>query len=126
MGSREAASSFERLGIDAKALSAMPVEAQLGTIMDRMKSVSSSADRVRIATDTLGRSGAELVPVLIKGSEALEKADAKARKTGMSFSAIDAQTIVTANKAFKDSWALRRGVQDAARHRRCPVRRRDR
>lgn len=84
-GSETAQAMFERLGLDSAALKAMPMEKALGMIADKIKNLKDPADRARIAMEIFGKSGVDMLPMLLDGSKNLEQMADEAKKFGKSF-----------------------------------------
>lgn len=82
-GSKAAKAVFNELGVDPAKLKLLPVEEQMRVIGDRLKNVKSHADKMRIAMDVFGKSGAALVPMLENGRAGLDEFSARARELGI-------------------------------------------
>lgn len=83
-GNKELAKVFEHLGgtVDPTTGRLRSAQDVLGALADRMKNIRDPAERVRLAVQLLGRSGAQMIPVLIKGREGLAHFAEIARKSG--------------------------------------------
>ncbi len=82
MGIGDARVAFEELGINAKELAALEPEQQFAVLADAIRSVENPTQRLAYAQDILGRSGAELLPLLRGGSEGLRRLGEQAERTG--------------------------------------------
>lgn len=107
-GSKEAIQSFADVGIDTKDLSG-GVESVFKKIADLYKNKDfEGADpfKIQSAMALMGKSGAELIPILEKGGAGFEAAMAKLKKEGRFFEADQIQ----AADAVGDAWggAMRR------------------
>jgi ABC-type transporter Mla subunit MlaD len=88
-GSKSAAEAFQNAGIqfqnaDGSLRSSSDVLADLA---DKFASMPDGAEKTALAMELMGRSGAEMIPLLNGGSEALEKIKAEADSFGQVFSA---------------------------------------
>jgi hypothetical protein len=81
-GTGTAADAYDRLGLSAEALASMSPDEALAQIADAMDNVKSSSERLKLAVDIFGRSGAGMVNMLRGGSAALAQLRADARATG--------------------------------------------
>lgn len=86
-GNEAAARTFEALGIavtDANG-NLRPTGEILADVADRMAAMQDGAGKTAIATQLLGRSGQDLIPVLNGGSAALRQAAEEAKGLGVAF-----------------------------------------
>lgn len=113
-GGREAGQVFEGLGLDAAQLAALPLDKTLGLLSDKFRSLASPAERAYLAYQLFGKSGYELLPVLARGSAALDAAAEKAKSFGASFSSIDAAGVIRAQRAFAQIDLALKGIQRQA------------
>ena len=81
-GIGDARQAFTDLGIDVKALADLNPEAQFEVLADAIASVENPTQRLAYAQDLLGRSGAELLPLLRGGSDGLRRLGEQAERTG--------------------------------------------
>lgn len=83
-GNEKATKLFETLGISVKdaAGAIRPTEDILGDIADRIASIEDPATRVKAAMELFGKSGAQLVPLLSQGSQAIREMREEAQATG--------------------------------------------
>jgi len=72
-GAGSAARAFADLGLSAREMAALPVDAQMVKIADAMANVTNENERVRISMDLFGRSGEGMINVLEQGSGWLER-----------------------------------------------------
>src|SRR5262249_42267415 len=72
-GGQEARAVFEGLGFSVEKLSAVPLDQALGQVSDKFLSLASPAERAYLAFQLFGKSGFELLPVLSRGSAAIEE-----------------------------------------------------
>lgn len=100
MGSKEAAKKFTDLGIAIYDSSGKLKggEELLGNFADVIKNTTNPTERLALATRTLGRAGAELIPYLSQGSEKLKQMGRDAESMGF----IMSETTVEALDTFGD------------------------
>lgn len=72
-GSKELAEAFATLGIDAKEFVDMPMEEKLMKLAEGYEEGESQALKMDAVMKILGKSGAELIPLLAEGPESLKK-----------------------------------------------------
>ena len=100
MGIKTAARGFEMLGLDTQALANMSPEQQFGMIADKIKAIKDPAERAAAAYAIFGRSGQDMIPMLMGGSAAMNEARKEAEALGMTFSAVDAAKVEQSNDAW--------------------------
>lgn len=81
-GEKQSVETFERYGIALKNAdgSLRSVEEVVFDVSRKMNEATDSTERVRMAVDLLGKSGAQLIPTLSQGAEALGKMVNEAKK----------------------------------------------
>ena len=102
------ASAFGRLGLDAKQLGTLSVDAALRQVVKGFDGVTNATERAVIAQQLFGKSGGELLPLLLSGSVALEQAAKDADKLGLSVGTMASVEVEMANDAwstFKEALA---------------------
>lgn len=74
-GSEEAIDTFGRLGVKVKDSQGQmkPLEQLLNEVADALSNIDDPAERTELAMAALGRGGADLIPVLSKGSDEFEQ-----------------------------------------------------
>lgn len=94
--------SFEALGITVTKAdgSLRPTSELLEETADRLKQIESPADRVRIAFDLFGRSGAGLVNTLMQGSEGLQALGNEFDSVTIQLTGEQAKAVEQANDLF--------------------------
>ena len=100
MGIKTAARGFEMLGLDTQALANMSPEQQFGMIADKIKAIKDPAERAAAAYAIFGRSGQDMIPMLMGGSAAMNEARKEAEALGITFSAVDAAKVEQSNDAW--------------------------
>lgn len=80
----EAAEGFAQLGVNVRDAHGQlkPAEQLFTEISDGIKGMKNETERTALATKLLGRSGTQLIPTLLKGSEALAKEREEVRALG--------------------------------------------
>jgi hypothetical protein len=101
-GSLSAAENMLRIGFAADAFKGKSMDQALGMVMDKIKGLADPFEKAYVAQQLFGRTGVDLVPILSKGSSALEEASKKARQLGLSFSALDAAGVMKAKSSMKE------------------------
>lgn len=92
--------SLAQLRIDPAAIAGMAPDKAFLQIADALVSVENQTDRVRLAMEIFGRSGADLLPLLQDGATAIRATMEDAKRLGMTFSALDARQVERANDAM--------------------------
>lgn len=104
-GSQDAAGSLKLLHLNAAALKELSLEDQLKKIADQFSRIRDPADQTRVAVELFGRSGEQLVPLLRKGSGAIDELIKKADELGITLDAKTARGADAADKALKRLFA---------------------
>jgi hypothetical protein len=97
----EAAVAFKQLRIEAEAFSKLSLEDQLALIADRVTRLADAEDKTRAVTDLLGKSAAELIPLLNQGGEGFIKLADDAAAAGKVLTNDTARAIDQADAAIK-------------------------
>jgi len=93
--------TFARLGLNAKQLAQMPLDQAFGQIADAINRLDNQAAKGVAVFSIFGKRGAELLPMLARGSKGLEDFQQKAREMGLAVSAVDAENVRQATMAMK-------------------------
>lgn len=72
-GNEKLRASFSELGIDAEAFVNMSLEEKLMALSAGFENVEGNGNKLRLALEVLGKSGAELLPFLLQGPEAIRE-----------------------------------------------------
>lgn len=96
-GGKAVADSLKDIGLTAKELMQLSPEEQFSRIADGLNALPSEADRIRVAMDIFGKSGADLIPLLAEGSEGLKAFREEAEQMGIIFSREDAARMEEMN-----------------------------
>ena len=110
VGLGEARGALKELGLDAKRLSAMPLEQQFGAIGDALNSVESQADRVRLTFKLFDSEGVDLIRTLSMGSATLGQMSSKVVELGLGISDVDASRVEALNDSFTHTGMVLKGL----------------
>ncbi len=89
--------TLNEIGLSAENLNRMKPEQQIEAIADRMKGMTNSSDKLRIAVELFGREGASMINMLDMGSAGLQKMQKDAEKLNLTFSDEEAKNIEKMN-----------------------------
>ena len=101
-GSKEAAAAFQRLGISVAQLRGQSVESVFATLADRLSSITDENRRASLANDVLGKSYAELLPLLARGSVEIGKLREQSQSIGNAISEDDIERLAKADDAINN------------------------
>lgn len=90
---------FDKLGVNIAALEAQKPEEQFWTLANAMASLEDHTEKVAVAQELFGRAGADLIPLLDSGTEAIAEMRQEAHDLNVVFSEEAAQ----AAEEFEDS-----------------------
>lgn len=99
-GSKSAAAALASVGLSAEQLLAMPVEDRFLAVAQGISQIQDPAAQASVAMDLLGKSGADLVPMMADGAGGIRALMAEADKLGMTISGEQAKAAA----AFDDKW----------------------
>ena len=91
--------AFQKLGISQEQVASMSQEQLFEATVKGLSSMEASTERAALASELLGRAGADMGPLLNQGTDAIEEQMEIAEKYGM----IMPDSAVKASAAFKDS-----------------------
>ena len=106
----EARGAFRELGIDVQSFNKLPLEEQIGTIADKMGTLKSQTDRVRIAQKLFDSEGVAMVQMLADGSAGLKEMSEEAGALGILLSRTDVAQVEAANDSFTRAGAVIEGL----------------
>lgn len=112
-GSQAAGDAFTSLGLDAQSLIDLPTDQAFETIAQAMKNIPNPAQRAAAAIGIFGRSGQELLPLMMRGADGIKAAISEAEKLGVTFNRVDAAKVEQANDAFTRMGAVFKGAGDS-------------
>ena len=99
-GSKSAAAALESVGLSASQLMSMSVEDRFLAVAEGISKIEDPAAQASVAMDLLGKSGADLVPMMADGAKGIAALMAEADQLGMTITGPQAKAAA----AFDDSW----------------------
>ena len=99
-GSKSAAAALESVGLSASQLMSMSVEDRFLAVAEGISKIEDPAAQASVAMDLLGKSGADLVPMMADGAKGIAALMAEADQLGMTITGPQAEAAA----AFDDSW----------------------
>lgn len=105
--------AFQQLGISQEELSNMSQEELFEKTVKGLSEMEAGTERTKLATELLGRAGADMGPLLNEGSDAIEEQMEIAEKYGMVMS----DDAVKASANFEDSLTTMSMTMDGLRNR---------
>lgn len=100
-GGKTAALSLDRIGLSAAKLEGLSPEQRLLAVAEGLSKVEDPAERSSLAMDLLGKSGANLLPMMEDGAGGIQKLMTEADKLGLTLTGDQA----AAAAGFDDAWA---------------------
>ena len=82
-GSGEAAQAYKDLGLDAQALTEIPLPQAFGLVSDQLKNAGTEANKAALQMDIMGRSSKEVSNLIDGGSAALNEFSEQAAEMGL-------------------------------------------
>lgn len=101
-GSKGPNEALTALGLNFKELKSLAADQQFTLIAQRISELKDPADRARAATDLFGKSGADLLPLFLEGSEGIAKLIEEAHKLNAVLSDEQVRVLSDADKALKE------------------------
>ncbi len=120
-GTGEAKKALEELGLSAQELSALTPDEQFRELAKAFEQVEGQANRVRLGFKLFDAEGVALINTLEGGAEALDAAAEAADKYGLSISAVEADSVESANDAITDAKAAVQGLSQSLAFRFAPA-----
>ena len=105
-GGSAAAKSLARVGLSAKDLEGLSPDQKLLAVAEALKNVEDPAERSSLAMDLLGKSGANLLPLMEDGAAGIQALMTEANALGMTLSGDQAKAAAD----FDDAWAKLKGT----------------
>lgn len=99
-GSKTAADSLTAIGLSSEKLKGLKPDEQLKAVAQALSQISDPGERSARALDVLGKSGADLLPLMNSGAEGIENLMTRADELGLTIS----QDQATAAAQFGDAW----------------------
>ena len=110
-GSQMAVEALALLGLTVEDFRGISPEQQFKLIADRLKMIQSPAVRAAAAMELLGRSGTQLLPLMMEGSKGIAALQQQASDLGLTMSSEDAKAAELLNDTFDTLWkVLKQGV----------------
>jgi hypothetical protein len=100
-GSKESATAFGMLGINAKALSQLPVQQQFLEIVDALHKIPDPAKRAALAQGIFGKASGELAILIDHGTDEIIKQSKEAAKAGAIIGGDTTKSLDEADSAIK-------------------------
>lgn len=110
-GNKTLQKTFRAIGVDARAIKDIAPDEAFERIADGIAGIENPANRARAATELLGKSGAELLPLFSRGAAGIREAREEAVRLGTALSDADVQRLQEADDAIK---ALRQSFSGLA------------
>lgn len=98
------------MGLEMKDIQGLTPEAQLGKIADGLEGMAGSGDRTAAAMALMGKSGAQMLPMLMDGADGLADMQKEAEALGLTFNRMDAFKVEQANDALSRVGAVFNGA----------------
>jgi len=99
-GSKSAQEALAKVGVTAEQLSAMSPEDRLLAIVQGLSQITDPAERASVAMDVLGKSGANLLPMMEDGAAGVAAMMAEADALGLTLSGPQAEAAAAFDDAF--------------------------
>jgi hypothetical protein len=106
-GAGPAAQALQALGLSARSLIGLPLEEQLNKIADAVSKFADGGNKTAIVMDLLGRSGAQMIPMLDQGSAGMQRLREAAENAGV---IVSKQTSVALDQAGTSSTILKASI----------------
>ncbi len=101
-GGKEGAAALELVGLSIADLSSLTPDERFKKIAEGLSKIQDPSIRAGAAMKIFGKSGAELLPLLVRGSVGIEAMQKKARELGLQWSGEDAKAAKEFGDALKD------------------------
>ena len=121
MGLGLAKASLDELGLSAANLSKMQADEMFGAISEALSKVTDATTRAFHANALFGRSGIELIPIMLEGAEGIRKLRKEADELGITFGIEMGQMVEKANDAWARVGSIWKGLTQQLAIRFAPV-----
>jgi hypothetical protein len=101
-GVKKAQSSFAALGLSSEELAKMAPEKAFERIVDEIAKLPTPAERTAAAMKIFGRTGKDLEPLFLAGSDAIRKATQEVNLFGTALDSTSGQNVIAMKNAFGD------------------------
>jgi phage-related protein len=88
-----------------------PMSEILPGLADKFKDMPNGAEKTALATDLFGRSGAQLIPILNKGSDGMAELTAKAKDLGLVLDDTSMKSLAESKQSARDFAAAIQGLK---------------
>jgi phage-related protein len=109
-GGNDLAESFKGIGLDASKLIKLDPSQEFNLIANALASIENPAKRALASTQIFGKSGQQLLPLLMAGASGIKAARLEAEQLGLTFSRVDAAKVEEANDAVTKLQGAAKGV----------------
>jgi hypothetical protein len=99
-GLKSAVQSLATLGLNADELEKLPLSEQFLKVTDAMKGLTSQSDKLRVAQQLFGKSGAELIPLLDESSDSIRSMMEESRALGLQLDAVQSRVVQDASDSL--------------------------
>jgi hypothetical protein len=96
-GLKSAVNTLQELGLDANEIEKLPLSEQFLRVTDAMKGMTSQGDKLRIATQLFGKSGAELIPLLDESSASIRAMMNESKQLGLQLDQTQSRVVQEAS-----------------------------
>lgn len=105
-GNEKAATAFEALGLNVDALLQMPVNDRILAMADALADVEEPGQRSTIAIELLGKSAADLLPLMLQGADGIQALKDKGEALGAKMTGEMTEASKAFNGALGDLWVV--------------------
>jgi len=110
-GSEGATDALAKLGLTVENLRGLSPDQQFKLIADRLSQIQSPAVRAALAMELFGKSGTQLLPLMLEGAKGIEALQRQAHDLGLTMSTEDAKAAEALNDSFDTLWkVVKQGV----------------
>jgi len=105
-GSSAAAQTLQQLGFSVSGLVALQPDQQFKAIAESISRIEDPALRTAMAMEIFGKSGTQLMPLLLSGADGIERFQEQARAMGLTVSTVDAQAAAKFGDTLDLLWQV--------------------
>ncbi|MDH4164669.1 MAG: hypothetical protein OEW15_18565 [Nitrospirota bacterium] len=105
-GNEKAATAFKALGLNVGELMKMPIKDRFLAMADAVSSVQDPGLRASLAIDTMGRSAAEMLPMMKEGASGIRELMGEADSLGLKMSGETAKQADEFNDSLARLWTV--------------------
>lgn len=109
-GNKTIGDTLRGLGIDAMTFKDLGMDEQFALIADKIQGIENPSERVKIAMDLMGKSGAEMLQVMEGGGEAFLAMRDRADELGVTINKVQAVDLAEMMDAFDDVGYATKGL----------------